>query len=153
MNKLQVSADVPTEIHMTRTFDAPRRLVIRAMTEPELIKRWHGGVRAIVASSTVDLRVGGSYRTVFRLPDGTEFSFSGVYREVSDDCIVHTETFNDAPIGSVVTMRFEEHAGKTTMRCVIAFDSQAMRDMVLATGMADGAGESYDALDKLLADL
>lgn len=153
MSKLKVTADVPTEIHMIRTFDAPRRLVIKAMTEPELIKRWHGGVRATVVSAEADLRVGGTYRNVFRVPDGYEFSFSGVYREISDERIVFTEQFNDQPEGAVITATYVEHDGKTTMTMVMSFPTQALRDQVLATGMADGAGESYDELDKLLAGL
>ncbi|HVK75337.1 MAG TPA: SRPBCC family protein [Kofleriaceae bacterium] len=153
MSKLQVSAEVPNEIHMTRVFDAPRRLVIKAMSTPELIKRWQGGVRTTVVVAEVDLRVGGRYRTVYRLPDGTEFYFSGVYQEVSDDRVVHTEAFNDQPGEALVITTYAERDGKTTMSVVMRFPSQEIRDQVLATGMADGAGESYDELDKLLASL
>jgi uncharacterized protein YndB with AHSA1/START domain len=151
MSKLIVSTEVPTEIHMTRTFRAPRRLVLRAMSEPELIKRWLGGVRATVSAAEVDLRVGGSYRYDFALPDGSSFFFSGVFREVSDDRIVHSELFNGEPPGSVVTTTFTEDRGTTTVHWVIAFETQEIRDMVVSTGMADGAGESYDELEKLLA--
>jgi uncharacterized protein YndB with AHSA1/START domain len=153
MKKLHVTTDVPTEIRMSRTFDAPRRLVIRAFTEPALIKKWLGGVRATVTSAEVDLRVGGSYKWVFGLPDGGSFFFTGVFREISDDRIVHSELFNGEPPGSVVTTTFTEKGGKTHVEWIIAFESQQVRDMVLATGMADGAGESYDELDKLLAAL
>ena len=153
MNKLTVSTDVPTEIHMSRRFRAPRRLVLRAFSEPALLKRWLGGKRAQVAAAEVDLRVGGSYKYVFALPDGSTFFFGGVFREVGDDRIVHTELFNGEEPGSVVTTTFVEEDGTTLVRWVIAFDSQDIRDMVLATGMADGAGESYDELEKLLASM
>jgi uncharacterized protein YndB with AHSA1/START domain len=153
MNKLKVTADIPTEIHMTRTFAAPRRLLIQAMTTPELVKRWLGGVRATVVSAEMDRRVGGTYRNVFRLPSGDEFSFSGEIRELSDDRIVYTEVFGDQPGHALVTTTFVEHAGETTMTVVMAFPSQELRDMVLATGMADGAGESYDVLERLVAGL
>jgi uncharacterized protein YndB with AHSA1/START domain len=153
VNKLTVSTDVPTEIHMARSFDAPRHLVHKAMSEPALLERWLGGVRARVASAEIDLRVGGSYRYVFDLPDGSSFFFAGVFREVGDDRIVHSELFNGEPPGSVVTTTFTEQGGKTTVKWVIAFESQEIRDMVLSTGMADGAGESYDELEKLLASL
>lgn len=153
MSKLHVSTEVPTEIHMTRTFDAPRRLVLKAMSDPALIKRWLGGVRAKVAAAEVDLRVGGSYKYVFDLPDGSSFFFTGVFREVGDDRIVHSELFNGEPPGSVVTTTFVEHGGRTTVKWVIAFESQEIRDMVVSTGMSDGAGESYDELEKLLASL
>jgi uncharacterized protein YndB with AHSA1/START domain len=153
MKKLSVSTEVPTEIHMTRTFDAPRKLVLRAMSDPALIKKWLGGVRAKVASAEVDLRVGGSYKYVFDLPDGSSFFFTGVFREVSDDRIVHSELFNGEPPGSIVTTTFEDEGDKTVVRWVIAFETKEIRDMVVATGMSDGAGESYDALETLLANL
>lgn len=149
-NKLQATTDTPEEITFVRSFDAPLRLVIRAMTEPALIKRWNGGKRAEVSLCEVDFRVGGSYKTVFRLPDGNEFFFSGVFEEIGGDRFVHTELFNGQPPGSRCTFTFVERGGKTTMTCVMRFESQDVRDMVVATGMAEGAGESYDELDTLL---
>jgi uncharacterized protein YndB with AHSA1/START domain len=153
MSKLKVTTDVPNEIHMTRTFDAPRHLVLKAMTTPELIKRWLGGVRATVLSAEVDLRVGGKYRYVLRSRQGADLAFGGVYREISDERIVQTEAFDDYPGESVVTTTWAEHDGKTTMHVVVRFESQAVRDAVIATGMAEGAGESYEALDAVLAGL
>jgi len=153
MTKLTLLPGAPNEIIMQREFAAPRRLVVQAMTTPALIKRWLGGVRAEVTSAEVDLRVGGGYRYVFRVPDGSGFSFSGVYREISDERVVHTERFNDEPGESLVTTTWTEAGGKTTMHIVVAFDSQELRDMVFATGMADGAGESYDKLEELVAAL
>jgi uncharacterized protein YndB with AHSA1/START domain len=150
--KLHVTTDVPNEIHMTRTFDAPRRLVIRAMTEPALLKRWLGGKRATVRSAEVDFRVGGRYRYEFETVGTRErFAFSGEFREVGEDRIVHTEAFDGHPGESLVTTTYTERDGVTTMHHVIRFESQAVRDMVLATGMANGAGESYDVLEQLLA--
>jgi len=153
MSKLKLIDGAPNEIIMEREFDAPRALVMQAMATPALIKRWLGGVRATVVTAEVDLRVGGSYRYVFQLPHGGEFSFAGVYREVGDDRIVHTERFNDDPRESIVTSTWTERRGKTTLRVVIAFDSPAVRDMVMGTGMADGAGESYDKLEELITSL
>lgn len=153
MNTLHVSTEVPTEIHMTRTFDAPRKLVLRAFSEPALLERWLGGVRARVTHAEVDLRVGGTYRYDFAIEDGSTFFFSGVFQKVGDDEIVHTELFNGEPPGSVVTTTFSDEGKKTRVRWVIAFESQEIRDFVVSTGMADGAGESYDALEELLATL
>jgi uncharacterized protein YndB with AHSA1/START domain len=150
-NKLVVNTDVPNEIHMTRTFDAPRHLVIEAMTKPDLIKRWLGGKRATVTHAECDLRVGGSYKWVFLLPDGSSFYFSGTFREVSPERVVHNERFNEDPNESLVTTTYSERAGQTTVTWVIRFATQAVRDMVLATGMADGAAETYDSLDELFA--
>jgi uncharacterized protein YndB with AHSA1/START domain len=153
MTKLQVSTEVPTEIHMTRVFDAPKRLVIKAMTTPELVKRWMGGKRAVVTSTEHDLRPGGRYRNAFRTHEGFEFAFVGTYREVSDDRIVFEEQFEGQPTSSVCTTTFTEVAGVTTMKMVMKFPTQELRDMVLKTGMTEGAGESYDALEKLLHQL
>lgn len=153
MSKLKVLTGAPNEIVMEREFNAPRRLVVQAMSTPDLIKQWLGGVRAEVVVAEHDLRVGGTYKHVFKLPDGSTFQFTGVYREVSDDRIVHTEKFDDNPAESVVTITLTERAGRTTLHMVVAFANAEIRDMVFGTGMADGAGESYDKLDELLAGL
>jgi uncharacterized protein YndB with AHSA1/START domain len=153
MSKLKILPGAPNEIVMEREFNAPRRLVVQAMTTPELIKRWLGGVRAVVLSAEVDLRVGGSYRYVFRPHGAPEFTFTGVFREVSDERVVHSERFNDFPSESLVTTTLTENAGRTTVHMVVAFESAEIREMVFKTGMADGAGESYDKLDELLATL
>lgn len=151
--KLTVSMTDPHEIQMTRTFDAPRKLVIRAMTTPELVKRWLGGVRTTVTAVEIDLRVGGAYRYAFRNPDGTEFFFVGEYQDISDDRVQFTQLFNGAPPPAIVTTTYVETAGKTTMTVTMRLPSQEVRDMIAATGMADGAGESYDALEELMASL
>lgn len=153
MTKLKLLPGAPNEIIMQRELAAPRRLVVKAMTEPELIKRWLGGVRSIVLSAEVDFRVGGSYRYVFRPHGGADFTFTGVYREITDSRIVHSEKFNDFPSESLVTTTMTEHAGRTTLHMVIAFESAEIRDMVFKTGMAEGAGESYDKLEELLVAL
>src|SRR5207245_5079215 len=80
---LKVSAQSDRDIVMTRVFDAPRSLVFDAYTKPELLKRWlgvFGGYSMPVCE--VDLRVGGTYRFVWRGPDGAEMGVRGVYREV-----------------------------------------------------------------------
>ena len=79
MSTLTVTTDVPTDICMTRVFDAPRHLVRRAMTEPALIRRWLGNSRSPIIAADVDLRVGGRYRYVFQLPKGGQFAFVGKY--------------------------------------------------------------------------
>lgn len=153
MKKLQVTTDVPTDIKMTRTFDAPRRLVVRAMSEPALIMKWLGNSHSPIVSADVDFRVGGGYRYVFRRPDGVEFTFTGVYREIAEDRVVHSERFNDMPDEATITTTWVERAGVTTMTVVMRFSSQAVRDMVVSTGMETGAAESYDNLAALVATL
>jgi uncharacterized protein YndB with AHSA1/START domain len=153
MNKLAMLTGAPNEIVMQRDFAAPRHLVQRAMTEPELVKRWQGNSRSALVSVAIDARPGGTYRYVYRTPDGHEFSFAGVYREVSEERTVHTERFNDMPSEALVTVTLTETAGVTTMRLVMAFESAEVRDMVVKTGMAEGAAESYDNLETLVTGM
>lgn len=153
MSKLTVSTEVPTEIHLTRTFDAPKRLVRRALTEPALVRRWMGNSRSPMTACEADLRPGGRYRNAFRTPDGFEFAFSGTFLEISDDRIVHTEAMEGTPGEARVTTTLTENGGRTTMHVVMAFPDQATRDYVVGTGMAEGAGESYENLEALLPAL
>ena len=153
-NKLQLTLGAPNEIIMERDFDAPLHLVHKAMTSPELLKRWMGNSCSPMIAAENDLRVGGTYRQVFRrTDDGGEFTFSGVYREVSPERTVFTQRFNDLPNEAVVTTTLTEIAGKTRMRLVQAFDSAQTRDFVIGTGMEGGAAESYDNLEQLVQSL
>jgi uncharacterized protein YndB with AHSA1/START domain len=153
MKKLEILPGSPNEIVMQRDFAAPRDLVQRAMTEPELVMRWQGNSCSPMVSAVIDARPGGTYRYVYRTPDGKEFSFAGVYREVSAARTVLTQRFNDQPSEAVITTTLTERAGVTTMRSVMTFESAEVRDMVIKTGMETGASESYDNLDQLLAGL
>lgn len=143
------------EIVMTRDFDAPRNLLFDAWTKPELLKRWLG-VRGgwTFAVCEVDLKVGGTYRFVWRGPDGTEMGMGGVYREiVPPERIVSTELFDDPwyPGESVNTLDFIEHGGRTTLVSTMRYESREARDGVLASPMESGVAESYDKLADLLA--
>jgi len=154
MTKLKLNTDVPTEIRMTRDFAAPRRLVHRAMSEPELIKRWQGNSCSPIVSVEVDFRVGGKYRYVYQIPGGNEFSFAGEYKEISEARTVHTEHFNGMPEGALVTTTLADNGDSTTtMTVTMAFSSQEIRDQVIKTGMETGAAESYDNLDNLVREL
>src|SRR2546425_9367123 len=96
--KLKVTAQSEREIVMTRVFDAPRRLVFDALTKPELLKRWlgvHNGWSLVVCE--IDLKVGGTYRYVWRGPDGTDMGMRGIYREiVLSERLVVTESFDQS---------------------------------------------------------
>jgi len=97
---LQVTTPTEREIVMTRVFDAPRSLVFDALTKPELLKRWFGPRGWSLGVCEVDLKVGGTWRFVWRGPDGTEWGMHGAYREiVPPERLVHTETFDDLPGG------------------------------------------------------
>src|SRR4051812_28391493 len=95
---LKVTTPTPTDIVLERVFDAPWRLVYDAFTKPELIKRWFGAERGKLVICEVDLRVGGRWRYVMRLPSGKDMGMSGVYKELSPpEQMVHTESFDDFP--------------------------------------------------------
>jgi uncharacterized protein YndB with AHSA1/START domain len=148
---LQVTTPTEREVVMTRVFDAPRHLVYDAFTKPELLKRWFGPRGWSLEVCEIDFRVGGRWRFVLRGPDGTEMGMGGAYREiVPGERSVHTESFDDYPGESVVTMMLTEHDGKTTMTATVLYESQEVRDAVIASGMEHGAAESYDRLAELL---
>ena len=144
------------EIRMTRLFDAPRDLVFEAMSKPEHITRWWGclGEGYSVPVCEVDLRVGGAWRFVNRHPKG-EAAFHGVYRELNPpERVVFTEIFEDFPDGeSVVTAVLTDENGKTRLTVTVSYPSREVRDMVLQTGMADGAAISYDRLEEVAQEL
>ena len=145
------------QIRMTRLFDAPRRLVFEAMSKPEHIRRWWGnlGDGYSVPVCEVDLRVGGAWKFVNRTPNGEEAVFYGRYREiVPPERVVFTEIYAPFPDAeSVVTTVLTEEQGKTRMTATVEYPSQAVRDMVLKTGMERGAGISYDRLDDVAREL
>jgi uncharacterized protein YndB with AHSA1/START domain len=154
---LQITTPSEREIVMSRVFDAPRSLVFDAWTKPELLKRWlgvRGGWSMVVCE--VDLRVGGSYRFVWRGPDGAEMGMGGVYREiVAPERRVATESFDDPwyPGDAVDTTVLVEEGGKTTATTTVLYESEEIRDAVLESGMARGVAESYDMLAEYLASI
>jgi uncharacterized protein YndB with AHSA1/START domain len=152
----EVTTPSDTEIVMTRLFDAPRQLVFEAMTKPEHIKEWWGrlGDGYSVPVCQVDLRVGGKWRFVNRHPKG-EAAFHGEYREITPPSrLVFTEIFEEFPeTVSVVTSVFVDEGGKTRFTATVSYPSVDVRDAVIASGMARGAGISYDRLEELVAKL
>ena len=152
----KVTTPSDREIRMTRLFDAPRRLVFEAMTKPEHVKQWWGrlGEGYSVPVCEIDFRLGGAWRFVNRHPKG-EAAFHGEYREITPpDRIVFTEIFEPFPDSvSVVTSEFTEEGANTRLTVTVRYPSREVLDMVIASGMAKGAGTSYDRLEDLLAEL
>lgn len=152
----KVSTPSDREIQMTRLFDAPRQLVFDAMSKPEHVRRWWGnlGEGYSVPVCEIDLRPGGRWRFVNRHPKG-EAAFHGVYREIAPpERIVFTEIFEEFPDAeSVVTAVLTEEGGKTRLTATVRYPSREVRDMVIESGMARGAGISYDRLEDLVAEL
>ena len=150
-----VTLPTDTQILITRTFAAPRHLVFKAMTTPELIKRWWGGDRGEVTSAEVDLRVGGKWRNVMTANQGFEVAFHGEYREiVPNERIVSTEIFEGAPDAvSVNTVTLEEENGQTMLRTLAEYPSKEIRDIVINSGMEGGMQESFDHLEQVARSL
>jgi uncharacterized protein YndB with AHSA1/START domain len=152
----EVTTPSEQEIRLTRLFDAPRHLVFEAMTKPEHVRRWWGrlGEGYSVPVCEIDLRPGGAWRFVNRHPQG-EAVFYGEYREITPPSrLVFTEIYEPFPDSvSVVTAEFTDEGGKTRFTATVRYPSLEVRDMVIATGMARGAGISYDRLEDLVAEL
>jgi len=155
-DSFQTSTPSDQEIRLTRLFDAPRSLIIEAMTRPEHVQQWWGhlGEGYSVPVCEVDFRVGGKWRMVNRHPKG-EAAFHGEYLEIDlPSRVVFTEVYEPFPESvSVVTSEFTEEGGKTRLTVTVRYPSLQVRDMVMGAGMAHGAGISYDRLEDLLARL
>ena len=154
---LKITTPSDREIAMTRVFDAPRQLVYDAYTKPELLKRWLGVHNGwVLAICGIDLKVGGTYRYVWRGPDGMEMGMRGVYKElIPSERVVATEKF-DQPWyegEAVGTVTFDEQDGKTTLTMTIRYASKDVRDAVLASPMEQGVAAGFDKLAELLPAL
>jgi uncharacterized protein YndB with AHSA1/START domain len=140
-----------------RTFNAPRELVWKAHTDPELVAKWWGPLRHQTRVETMDLRPGGKWRYVSVDADGSEFAFYGEYLEiVPPEKIRWTFMFDVpevGPQGGPETLTLEDLGdGRTLMRAVSHMGSSDVIDEALATGMVEGAIETWDRLDALLAE-
>jgi uncharacterized protein YndB with AHSA1/START domain len=151
----KVTLPTDTQILITREFDAPKHLVWKAYTTPELVARWWAGNHGKVTSAEIDLRVGGSWRSVMTANEGFEVAFHGEYREISaPDRLVNTEIYEGAPEGvGVITTTFTEDGGRTTMSQLCEYGDKAVRDAVIDSGMEGGMQESLDALEQVAASL
>lgn len=142
------------EIVVTRTFDAPRRLVFEAMTQPELVKRWlYGPEEWPIVECEIDLKVGGRIRYAWRHTSGKDMSLNGTFREIlPPERIVHTELFDEDWTGgeTEVTAVLAEQGGRTTMTMTVLYSSKEARDGALATPMEQGMAQSYDRLEQFL---
>jgi len=156
--KLQIRPQGDRELVMERAFDAPRNLVFQAYTKPELLKRWlgvFGGWELAVCD--IDLRVGGTYRWVWRNPDRKQdMGVRGVYREIAaPDRLVCTEQFDDPWYKgeALSTVTFVEANGRTMLTVTMRYESTEARDGVLASPMEGGVEQSYNKLAEILATL
>jgi uncharacterized protein YndB with AHSA1/START domain len=148
-----------TQIRITREFDAPKHLVYRAWTEPELIKRWWSGDRGTVLSAEVDLRVGGTWRYVMAVDCGElppfEVAFHGEYHEiVPNERIVSTEVYEGmADASALDTITFTERDGRTTIEILVQHKDQESRDGHINSGMEGGMQEAMNHLEEVARSL
>lgn len=140
---------------MKRSFAAPRELVFAAMTQPEHVRQWYGLRSLKMTVCEIDLRPGGKWRFAQEAPDGSEFAFSGVYKEVDPpNRVAFTECYEAMPEhGYMVTGVYEEHDGITTVTSTLVYQSPEDRDGHRDSGMESGANESYDRLEEYLASM
>jgi uncharacterized protein YndB with AHSA1/START domain len=154
---MTVTTPSDREVQAIRLFNAPRELVFKALTTPDLLMRWmHGPNGWTLAVCEVDLRVGGAFRYVWRKANGREMGMGGIFREIVPPArIVHAELFDEDWTGgeTVVTTTLTEHAATTTLTVTVLYVSKAARDAALQTNFAGGMEAGYDMLAEMLASL
>jgi uncharacterized protein YndB with AHSA1/START domain len=150
-----VTLPTDEQILITREFTAPKRLVYKAWTTPELVKRWWSGQRGEVTIAEIDLRVGGAWRYVMVADGGFEVAFHGEYREVvPNERLVMTDVYEAMPDGeALVTVTFAENDGRTVLTLLMQLASKEARDAVLNSGMEAGMQESWDLLEQVAISL
>ena len=159
--KAQVTLPTDEQIRITREFDAPRHLVYKAWTTPELVKRWWNAKRGEVTVAEIDLRVGGKWRYAMVTPDGFEVAFHGEYREiVPNERLVTTEVYEGLPEGvseedaaTLNTATFAERDGRTTLTILIEAKSKAARDAIVESGMEAGLQDALDLAEEVVLSL
>lgn len=143
------------EILITREFAAPRPLVYRAYTTPDLVKRWWGAGLGEVTVAEIDLREGGRWRYAMVPHGGPEVAFHGEYREiVPNERLVSTEVYEAMPDGEALnTLTLTEESGRTTLTLLVQHASPADRDLHLASGMETGMQRALDLLEEVAVAL
>ena len=149
---LDITTPTDLEILTTRVFDAPRRLVFEAWTNPEYLPHWMLGPDGwTMTACDVDLRRGGTWHFAWRHTDGREMSMHGVYREVvPPERLVFTEVWGGNWPETLNTNVLTEANGKTTMKASMRYPTKDARDTALKSGMKDGMAISSNRLAALL---
>ena len=152
-NRTTVERKSEREVVVTRTFNAPARIVFEAWIKPELFKQWWvpKSMGMVLRSCEMDVRVGGRYRLVFGHDASNTDEFFGRYIEVTPHSrLVWTNEESDG--GAVTTVTFEEKGGKTLLVMHELYPSKEALDAT-GTGAADAMGETFEQLDELLVTL
>jgi uncharacterized protein YndB with AHSA1/START domain len=151
----QVTLPADDQILITREFDAPKHLVYKAFTTPELVKRWWHANRGEMTVAEIDLRVGGKWRYVMVAEGDFEVGFHGEYREiVPNERIVSTEVYEGMPSAEAVnTMTLTEADGRTTLEILVQHASKEHRDAHIESGMEAGMQDAMDLLEQAAVSL
>ena len=140
------------QITISRSFAAPKAAVLRAHSDPALVKRWMGSPEMPLDVCEIDARPGGAFRYVWVMRDGTRITLSGTFHQLTDDHVTHTEVFDPDWTGGPATVEttFRETSGRTTVTVTITYSTVPARDQVLASGMGEGMAGAYDLLQSML---
>ena len=156
MPKTEITAEPgASQIVITREFDAPRELVFRCFTDPDLIPRWLGPRELVTRVDEFDLKDGGRYRYVNIDAEGTEYRFRGVFHGTpTPDLTVQTFEFEGMP-GHVAleALTMTEQDGRTLVRTRSSFQSVEDRDGIIASGMERGVRDANERLAELLTEI
>ena len=150
-----VTLPTDEQILIMREFDAPKHLVYKAWTTPDLVKRWWSADRGEVTIAEIDLRVGGRWRYVMVANEGLEVAFHGEYREiVPNERIVSTEVYEGMPDAEAVdTITFGEADGRTILSILVQHTSKEHRDAHVDSGMEDGLQDALDLVEQVAVSL
>jgi uncharacterized protein YndB with AHSA1/START domain len=149
-----VSVTLPSDRHIafTRIFECPPHVLFEAWTKPEHLRQWWGCDGSSLIVCEIDLRLGGAWRFVLRMPDESDHPFKGVYREiVPNELLVYTECYDMPSIGSpewLTTINFDAFEGGTRLTHSILHQSREARDGHLQAGMEAGMVHSLNRLEK-----
>jgi uncharacterized protein YndB with AHSA1/START domain len=150
-----VTLPTDEQVLITREFDAPKHLVYKAWTKPELVKRWWHANRGKATIAEIDLQVGGRWRYVMVTNDGVEVAFHGEYREiVPNERIVSTEVYEGMPEAEALnTLTFTEVDGRTIVTILVQHASKEHRDAHIESGMEAGLQDALDLLEQVAVSL
>ncbi|MBV9364975.1 MAG: SRPBCC family protein [Solirubrobacterales bacterium] len=160
-NEARVTLPTDEQILIEREFHAPRHLVYKAYTTPELVRQWWHAKRGEVTRVEIDLRVGGKWRYVMTACGGPEVGFHGEYREVvPGERIVSTETYEGVPEGvseedatTLNTATFTERDGRTRLTILVEAKNRFARDAIIQSGMEDGLQDALELLEQIAGSL
>jgi uncharacterized protein YndB with AHSA1/START domain len=156
--KARVTLPADKQILITREFDAPKHLVYKAWTTPELVRRWWHANCGEMTVCEIDLRVGGAWRYVMVADGGLEVGFHGEYREiVPNERLVSTEVYEGIPDAeehaALDTLTLTEADGRTTLTILVEHPTKEGRDAHINSGMEAGLQDALDLVEEVANSL